>query len=207
MEITPAILTDNLATFKAQMKAVEKFSDEVDIDILDGSMFEAKTLPAQDMLSVDTPLVRHLHIMVMKPKEIVNLAAAEGVRSIIFQAESDLTDINFNELTLESGIAIAPETPLASIEKYLNTISIIQILLVNPGGQGNVFMPEQLKKVDELRDLGYKGRVKVDGAVCKDNISEIEEYKVDAVSVGSAIWQSDDPTKSFRDLQRVIHNN
>lgn len=207
MEITPAILTDNFETFKAQMKAVEEFSDEVDIDILDGTMFGAKTLSAQDMLAVDTPLVRHLHIMVMKPLEIIKLASEAGVRSVILHAESGLEGINFGEIPLETGIAIAPETLVASIETYLKTISLVQILTIATGGQGHAFMPEQLKKVDELRNLGYKGRIKVDGAVTKEHISEIEKYGVDAVSVGSAIWQSDDPAKSFRELQQIVQNN
>ncbi len=207
MEIFPAILTDNLETFTSQLKLTETFSDEVDIDVMDGTMFSGKTLPLVEMLEVETGLVRHLHLMVMKPLDLLQMSVDAGVRSVVFHAEADLTGVNFDEMPLDIGLALAPQTPVANIKQYLNTLSVVQIMTVEPGAQGHDFLTDQLKKISELREMGYKGQIKVDGGVNQSTITQLESAGVDSISVGSAIWKSDQPAEAYKALQEILQNN
>lgn len=207
MEIFPAILTDNLDTYKSQIKQTESFSDEVDIDVIDDSIFPGKTLELEEMLAIETSLVRHIHLMVKEPKEQIETALRYGARSIIVHGKANLEWVNFDEIPIQMGVSIAPETPISDIEVHLPTLSLVQIMTVVPGKQGGDLLKEQYKKVGMLRALSFSGTIKADGGISEATISDIEEAGFDSVSVGSAIWKSDNPKETYQTLQRIVQNN
>ncbi|HEC65044.1 MAG TPA: hypothetical protein ENI23_07115 [bacterium] len=207
MKIVPAILTDNLETFKKQLLQAETFSDEVDIDVLNNTLVKEKTLPLLDMLEVETTLVRHLHLMTENPSEDIKLALDYGIKSVVVHAKADLEWINFDELPLKVGVSLSPETAVDVIGIHLNTLSLVQLMTVVPGEQGGQFRKDVLKKADELRTLGFKGEIKADGGVKDTNISDLEAAGIDSVSVGSYIWKSKDPKEAYKKLQEIVQSN
>ena len=208
MKIVPTVLTDNIEIFKSQMKTIEKFSDEVDIDVMDGTLFGTNQTPLlRDMLLVDSPLVRHLHLMIKEPADAIKLALDNGIRSVVVHAEADLEWLNFDEIPIDIGIAIAPQTPVMVIEAHLKTLSSVQIMTVDPGAQGRVFLQDQLKKIPELRAMGFAGEIKVDGGVSEETIQDVEKAGADVVYVGSAIWKSENPEETYKTLQEITQNN
>ena len=48
-------------------------------------------------------------------------------------------------------IALNPDTPAATLEKYLDILDGVLIMSVNPGQYGAQFLPEQLGKVVERK--------------------------------------------------------
>ena len=207
MKIFPTILTDNIDTFRTQMKAIEGFSDEVDLDVMDGTLFGQKTLPLREMLKIETPLVRHLHLMQKDIVESIKLALEYGIRTAVVHAEADLSKIKFEEIPLQLGIALSPLTLPEEIETHLDNISSVQIMTVEPGAQGHTFLPDQLKKIERLRAIGFNGEIMVDGGVSLETIQEVEKAGADTVYIGSAIWKSESPDKTFKTLQEILQNN
>ncbi len=208
MKIVPTILSNSLDEIKRQIKLAEAFAEEVDLDIVDGKLFEGEPTPSfEEILSIDTSLVKYLHLMVKEPEEYVKTALLYGVRAIVVHAEANLEWLNFDEIPVEMGIAINPSTPVKSIERYFEEIDLVQVMTVEPGKQGNPFLMEQLDKVRELKAMKNGFEVKVDGGVNQETISSIESAGTDIVVVGSDLWKSVDPKEEFRALQEIIQNN
>jgi len=84
---------------------------------------------------------------------------------------------------------------------------MVQIMTVEPGEQGHVFLPEQLKKIQELRAIGFEGEIMIDGGVNLETILEVEKAGADVVYIGSVIWKSENPAEMYRKLQETVQNN
>lgn len=71
---------------------------------------------------------------------------------------------------MKSGLAISPDTPASSITDEMgNKADLLLVMTVHPGRGGQKFMPECLKKVEELRQRFSGKNIQVDGGVGKGN--------------------------------------
>ena len=64
---------------------------------------------------------------------------------------------------------------------------------VTPGVQGNPFLPNTLKKIEQLRILGYRFKIFLDGAVNDKTLPFINEqkFKPDVICPGSYLTKTD----------------
>jgi ribulose-phosphate 3-epimerase len=71
---------------------------------------------------------------------------------------------------MKSGLAISPNTPASSITDEMgNKADLLLVMTVHPGRGGQKFMPECLKKVEELRSRFPGKNIQVDGGVSGSN--------------------------------------
>jgi len=71
---------------------------------------------------------------------------------------------------MKSGLAISPNTPASSITDEMgNKADLLLVMTVHPGRGGQKFMPECLKKVEELRSRFPGKNIQVDGGVSSGN--------------------------------------
>jgi ribulose-phosphate 3-epimerase len=71
---------------------------------------------------------------------------------------------------MKSGLAISPNTPASSITDEMgNKADLLLVMTVHPGRGGQKFMPECLKKVEELRSRFPGKNIQVDGGVGSGN--------------------------------------
>jgi hypothetical protein len=64
---------------------------------------------------------------------------------------------------MKSGLAISPNTPASSITDEMgNKADLLLVMTVHPGRGGQKFMPECLKKVEELRQRFPGKNIQVD---------------------------------------------
>jgi ribulose-phosphate 3-epimerase len=71
---------------------------------------------------------------------------------------------------MKSGLAISPNTPASSITDDMgNKADLLLVMTVHPGRGGQKFMPECLKKVEELRSRFPGKNIQVDGGVSSGN--------------------------------------
>lgn len=87
------------------------------------------------------------------------------------------------------GLVINPQDQVDDLVKQysLNSISCLQIMSIEPGAQCKPFIPETLKKIEQLRVLGYRNKIFLDGAVNDKTIPIITslKYKPDFICPGS----------------------
>ncbi len=208
--IVPAILTDNLETFKENIKKVEKDFSSVHIDIMDGLFVNNKSFTEREQLNdVNSEAYFELHLMVKDPmSEMALWSNVANVTSAVFHIESD-TDPeecirHIRKHGWKVGIALNPETPLSKVLPYLKLVDEVLFMTVQPGHQGSPFIPEVLEKIKEFKALKLDITCSVDGGINETTIKSAADAGAEKLYVGSAMFKSDDPEVEHEKLVQAI---
>jgi len=102
------------------------------------------------------------------------------------------------------GIALNPRTNISKIKPYLNKIDMVLVMTVKPGKYGSKFLPETLKKVEEIRKLKPKLNIEVDGGISDKTISSARKASASMFVVGSYLQKSGDVNKSLKMLKEKV---
>lgn len=158
-----------------------------------------------------------VHLMVKPVDKLIQDFAKAGASYIIIHPEaSDHLDRSLQlirDLGCKAGLAFNPATPIHHLDYLLDKLDHIMVMSVNPGFANQHFIPSALSKIKAVRQfLDQKGdtqRLEVDGGVKINNIKEIGEAGADTFVIGSAIFDTEDYTKSitaFRsELSKIFH--
>ncbi len=146
-----------------------------------------------------------IHLMVEKPIEYIKKIKCKNIiNNITFHIEvNDNIGNIINVIKTKGykvGIAINPDTPLDLLDKYLDRIDIVLVMGVNPGFGGQKFIPNTIKKMEELRKRNKKILIEVDGGIDNNIINEVKEV-CDIVVSGSYITGSNNYQKAINDLK------
>lgn len=203
MKIIPSLLAENFETFTGLVKKSEKFTDYVQVDLMDGVFVDSRSFAAKDINLLDTSLSFEVHLMFEDPVTAFEGLKNEKLRRVIFHIESNAHAQGFvHEIKgkgLKAGIALNPETE-TEVLRGLKDFDSILLLTVDPGRYGSPFKPEVLKKAAKMHEL-YPGiSVGVDGGVSLDNLELIKTARIDYACVGSRILLQPDPAASYREF-------
>lgn len=210
MKIKPAPLTDRIEELSRQLKLAETYTDEVDVDIVDWSLTDMKTVSVEEALTVETDLTLNFDLMMERPLSSVEmLLEQENVKAIVLNVncQDDVQDIISTIKGVNKQVLMSFSSPqeYEHLEEFLPKIDGVQVFTISPGAQGNPFRPEMLDFVERLRRDGFQGEIGLDGGVNVSTLPFILEHKVDYVSVGSALSKAEDPEFVFRELEEIIH--
>jgi ribulose-phosphate 3-epimerase len=101
-----------------------------------------------------------------------------------------------------------PATPLKTLYPVLDDIDLVLIMSVNPGFDGQSFIPSTLKKIERLRKIidqnKYLLEIEVDGGVKIENIREVSKAGGDIFVVGTGIFKTKDYGETIRRLRQEI---
>jgi len=102
------------------------------------------------------------------------------------------------------GFALLPRTKVSKIKPYLQHLDYILILTVHPGFYGSKFLPNELKKIVEIKKANPKIKVIVDGGMCPDTIGKAVNAGADYFVSGSFVVKAENPKNAMRELKRTI---
>ena len=214
MEIVTTLLTTSVQEFEAQFTRTLPFCTTFQIDIQDGLFVPSSTLSAEHVCATLNrlrvslgELVEgctfdfHLQVTDYLPSLSAIHAVASDIRIRYIFAHTNLPlasqpDIENWSLKIENLFlcpALNPEDRLTKdtlfVGRPLLSFPAIQIMTIHPGPQGQVFIPKQLERINELRNNGYKGKIVVDGSINPTSLKHIlslpSTYHPDIVCVGS----------------------
>ncbi len=216
MHISASILNCNFLKLEEEIKKVEAAGiDSFHLDVMDGHFVSN--------LSFGTPIFNALkkitqkpiitHLMVFSPIKMVEWFIPGSLEIIFhYEAMKDEKELKatINKIknnNLKCGIALNPPTPIENILPYLSEFNEILIMSVNPGFGGQKFIPETIKKIEQLRNLINKENLKitlsVDGGVGPENSKLLITAGVDKLVVGSAIFREKDYSLIVKKLKNV----
>ncbi|MBM4308048.1 MAG: ribulose-phosphate 3-epimerase, partial [Deltaproteobacteria bacterium] len=113
-----------------------------------------------------------------------------------------------HQLKARPGMVLNPATPLKKLSSVLDEIDLVLIMSVNPGFGGQAFLPEVLKKVEQLRNTIDKNRypieIEVDGGIKLENIKEVSKAGGDIFVLGTGIFKTPNYRETIRKLRREI---
>lgn len=213
IEISPAILTNDKGLMAKLLGVYAQFdTPQIDIDFVESSFAGNDTVPVEDVIStlVANPVQKKIgfHLMLEKPERAARLIVQTKEVSdymLFIHFESEYTFIFDKSIDLEKvGLAFNLETKLPDI-KVLSQFPEIQFMSIETGKQGNPFDESAADKVAELRNMGYTGRVSLDGGINLKTAPVIKDWPIDRVSVGSYLQKSKQPELDLMKLQLALN--
>ncbi len=198
VQIIPSILSTSEDDYKRDISRYQKSPSLqegwVHIDFMDNIFVPNKSIGPSVVAKYPISLYKEAHIMVLHPLAWVDDLVKLGFERIIFHIEAGDNIGKFIEYIkkkgLEVGLAINNETPIENLQPFVDKIDVVLVMTIEPGFQGQPFIPGALDKVREIK-AKWRVRVGVDGAVKDTDAKQIVESGVDFMIVGSYLLEGD----------------
>ena len=214
--IAPSILSADFARLgEDTAKVLAAGGDVVHFDVMDNHYVPNLTIgpmvcKALRDYGITAPI--DVHLMVKPVDSIVPDFAKAGATYISFHAEAsehvDRTIQLIRECGCKPGLVFNPATPLSYLDYVIDKLDLILLMSVNPGFGGQSFIPETLKKVEEVRRRidasGRDIRLEVDGGINTENISAVAQAGADMFVAGSAIFGKPDYKAVIDDMRKEL---
>jgi len=216
ISIEPSILSADFARLGQQAKEAEDAGVEgIQIDVMDGHFVPNLTFGPGVVKSLrkSVGLFLDAHLMIDNPQGFLEEFARSGANRIIVHQEvcKDLRSVlqSIKNLKVEAGVAINPETHVATIESVLDVADCVQVMTVSPGFAGQRFMEDQLSKIQRLRreidQRHLKTSIVVDGGIDPKTAFLAVRSGATVLVAGSSIYnQTGSVAQNVTDLRKSI---
>lgn len=206
--VSPSILNCDFARVGEECKSlVAAGADWIHCDVMDGAFvpnisFGAPIVKSVDGV-VDVPL--DVHLMIQHPMKYVADFVKAGADVITFHVEA-ADDVKqtidcIKSFGVKVGLSIKPKTPVSAIEKYLPELDMVLVMSVEPGFGGQKFDPVAVDKITQIRALGYKGYVQVDGGINGETAKLVVAAGADVLVAGSYLVNAKDRAQAVQSLR------
>ena len=207
MKISPSILASDYANLQSELKKIEA-SDLIHVDVMDGHFVPNISIgaPVVSAIKKVCSVPFDVHLMISDPLKYAEDFASAGADIICFHIESDSdTEETVNKilsLGKKAAIAVKPGTDIDSVIPFLDRLSMVLVMTVEPGFGGQSFMEGVMPKIEKLRALGYKGDIEVDGGVNPETIKIAAKAGANVFVAGSAVFKSESPEDTINLLRK-----
>lgn len=213
IKVAPSILSADFSRLGDEVRAVERAgADMIHVDVMDGHFVPNITIGplVVSALSKVTKLPLDVHLMIENPDKYIEQFAKAGADIISIHAEASKNLKKDLALIMKNGakpaVAINPKTGVKAIEKVLDKVVMVLLMTVNPGFEGQKFMPEVASKIKELKSIldkrGLAVDIEVDGGINLDTAAEAVKAGANVLVAGSAIYWSKDYRSVIDGLKR-----
>lgn len=204
IKISPSILSSDYAKLGEELKKMQDCgADMLHIDVMDGHFVPNITLgaPIVKCIRSASTLPFDVHLMISDPYKYIPDFVKAGSDIITFHLESDSDAGKTIDLILESGkkagLSVKPKTPVEEVFPYLDKLSMVLVMTVEPGFGGQSFMEDMMPKIETLKaEIERKCLdidIQVDGGINAETISVAARAGANVFVSGNAIFSSEDP--------------
>jgi ribulose-phosphate 3-epimerase len=93
-----------------------------------------------------------------------------------------------------------PESMEEDIAPYLKHFHLFQVLAVQPGPAGQVFLPFVCEKIRFLREESPDAIIEIDGGMNPETARLVKDVGADTIVSSSYIFNAVDPKKAYEEL-------
>lgn len=211
--IAPSILSADFAHLADEVARVRPNVDLLHVDVMDGHFVPNITLgpPVVKSLRRHTDLYLDCHLMIEQPERYLPAFKEAGANGCSVHVEvgntTRLID-QMDDLGIDAGLVINPQTPFEAYEGYLDRLSMIVLMTVQPGFGGQAFMTEVMPKLARTRDViterSLAVHIEVDGGIDPTTAPIAAESGADTFVAGNAIFAAPDPGAAADRIREAV---
>lgn len=218
MKISPSILSCDYGKIAEELKDMELAgADYMHIDVMDGHFVPNLTLgaPVIKCIRKATDVPFDVHLMISDPLKYIDDFCDAGADIITFHTECDSPIGETIEKILSRGVkaslTVKPKTPVEDIFPYLDKLSMVLVMTVEPGFGGQSFMEDMMAKVSALRNeinsRGLDCEIEVDGGINEKTIAIAAAAGADVFVSGNALFSSADRKAAVEKFKAIAEEN
>jgi ribulose-phosphate 3-epimerase len=212
MIIAPSILAANFLHLSKDVDIVNEHADIFHLDIMDGTFVPNISFgfPVVEAIAKEARKPMDVHLMIVHPEKYVERFAKAGASMISFHYEAALEESDtvidlIHSFNVKAGIVINPDCPVEKIFPYLGKVDYVLLMSVFAGFGGQKFIETTYDRVKavkkELKRIGSKALIEVDGGVSPLNAGKLAKAGVDILVAGSAVFRAEDPAAAVAALR------
>ncbi len=208
--ISPSVLSADYGHLAEALELLTASgADMVHIDVMDGHFVPNITIgaPVVRCLRKSTALPFDVHLMIDEPLRYVADFAQAGADRITFHTEAESGVGETIDAILaagkEAGLAVKPGTDITEVYPYLDRLSMVLVMTVEPGFGGQSFRADMLPKIRALREECVRRGlpeldIQVDGGISAQTIGDVAAAGANVFVSGSALFSSKDMAAEIR---------
>ncbi len=193
--LCPSMMCANYGHLADEVRALDDAGVDIfHCDIMDGTFVPNFTMAVMDVKTIrrytDKPV--DCHLMIENPANKVDWFINAGADIIYIHPESERyvvkTLAHIKEMGAKAGIAVNPDTSVASISEILNLCDYVMVMTVNPGFAGQAFIDFTKKKIKQLVELKeeYGFKIMIDGHCSPEVVEDLSNLGADGFILGSS---------------------
>ena len=174
--LAPSIIASDFTHLADEIIATQSAgADWLHVDVMDGHFVPTITVGPLfvEACKRASTLPLDVHLMIENPDQYLEAFAKAGASHLTVHVETCpnllQTVEKIKSLGCSAGVTLNPLTPASALDAVLPLADIVLVMSVTPGYSGQVFMPEMVFKVEEVRNklnaLRSHAYLEVDGGI------------------------------------------
>ena len=198
--ISPSILSADFSQLGNEIKRLEEGgADMIHVDVMDGHFVPNLTIgpPVIKALRKYTKLPFDVHLMISPVHKYIEDYAKAGANIITIHPEAtnnlkESIDL-IKKLNVKVGVSLNPDTKIDVIENILDQVDLVLVMSVYPGFGGQKFIPDVVRKIENLgklkKDKNLNFDIEVDGGINFENNKVVIKAGANILVSGTTIFK------------------